>query len=259
MLVMIREYGLPFTLAMLVHIAVAAALSGGWVPESPQVRELVRPNVIQAELLVLQAPPQAVAPPPSPPPPQAVPQPDPREAERREAERRDAERQATQRREAERRETERRETERREAERREAERREAERRTERERQQRLQEMAAATFDRALASESENLSQAQNAQLVQEYQQRIYQQVVSNWSRPLSARRGMQTLLLVELVPTGEVVRVTILQSSGDTAFDRSAEQAVRRVDRFDVPSDSRVFEANFRRLQLRFNPEDLLR
>jgi colicin import membrane protein len=269
MVVMIREYGLPFVLAMVIHIAAAAALWGGWMPEQPQVRELVRPNIIHAELLVLEPPPQL-----APPPRLAPPQPDPREQQRREAERREAERQQAARRDAERRDTERRaaerraaerqeaerrEAERRQAERREAERREAERRAEQERQRRLQEMAARTFDQSLAREAENLARSQDTQLVQSYSDRIYQQVAQNWSRPLSARRGMQVELQVDLVPTGEIVGVTIVRSSGDAAFDRSAEQAVRRVGRFEVPSDSRVFDANFRRFILRFNPEDLLR
>ena len=50
-----------------------------------------------------------------------------------------------------------------------------------------------------------------------------------------------------------------LQSSGNEAFDRSAEQAVRKAARFDVPEDPALFEAHFRRFQMLFKPEDLLR
>ena len=53
--------------------------------------------------------------------------------------------------------------------------------------------------------------------------------------------------------------MTLLESSGNPAFDRSAEQAVRKVDRFDVPKESRLFEKSFRRFTLLFKPEDLLR
>jgi colicin import membrane protein len=66
-------------------------------------------------------------------------------------------------------------------------------------------------------------------------------------------------LLVELVPTGDVVNVTVVQSSGDAAFDRSAEAAVRSAGRLPVPPESAVFERYFRRLSLLFQPEDLLR
>ncbi len=92
-----------------------------------------------------------------------------------------------------------------------------------------------------------------------YRDGIYQAVKNNWSRPPSARNGMETTLLVELVPTGDVVNVTIVKSSGDAAFDRSAEAAVRSARRFQVPPESDLFERYFRRFTLLFRPEDLLR
>ncbi len=97
------------------------------------------------------------------------------------------------------------------------------------------------------------------QIAMSYHMGIYQQIVANWSRPVSARNGMRTDLIVHLVPTGEVANVTLVRSSGDLAFDRSAEQAVRRAGRFDVPSDQQVFETHFRALAVTFSPQDLLR
>jgi colicin import membrane protein len=70
---------------------------------------------------------------------------------------------------------------------------------------------------------------------------------------------MEATLMVELVPTGDVVNVSIVRSSGDAAFDRSAETAVRTARRFQVPPDSALFERYFRRFTLLFRPEDLLR
>lgn len=84
-------------------------------------------------------------------------------------------------------------------------------------------------------------------------------VINRWTRPPSARNGMVAVLAIQLVPTGEVVGVGVLQSSGDTAFDRSAMTAVKRADRFPEVAklDDPVFEANFPRFQLIFKPEDL--
>lgn len=90
-----------------------------------------------------------------------------------------------------------------------------------------------------------------------YASRIRLEVEQMWSRPPTARNGMQVLLQVHLVPTGEVVDVHVLSSSGNDAFDRSAIQAVRKADRFVVPADSRLFERKFRVLELLFRPEDL--
>jgi len=88
---------------------------------------------------------------------------------------------------------------------------------------------------------------------------IQASVINRWTRPPSARNGMVSILSIQLVPTGEVVGVSVLQSSGNTAFDRSAMTAVERTGRFPEVAklDDRTFEANFRRFQLIFKPEDL--
>jgi len=88
---------------------------------------------------------------------------------------------------------------------------------------------------------------------------IQASVTNRWTRPPSARNGMVSILSIQLVPTGEVVGVSVLQSSGNTAFDRSAIAAVERTGRFPEVAklDNRTFEANFRRFQLIFKPEDL--
>jgi len=84
-------------------------------------------------------------------------------------------------------------------------------------------------------------------------------VVNYWSRPASARNGMQTVLQLQLIPTGEIVGVTIVQSSGDPAFDRSAVNAVEKAARFPELQKlpPREFEKTFRRFKLLFKPEDL--
>jgi colicin import membrane protein len=66
---------------------------------------------------------------------------------------------------------------------------------------------------------------------------------------------------LQVVPTGEVVGITIVESSGNSAFDRSVEQAVERAERFPELQDldTPIFERNFRTFSLLFRPEDLLR
>ncbi len=78
-----------------------------------------------------------------------------------------------------------------------------------------------------------------------------------WSRPPSTTSDMQVQLGINLVPTGEVVNVTILKGSGFSVFDRSAMQAVRKAGRFQVPEDSRMFEKHFRQFRMIFTPEGL--
>jgi TonB family protein len=84
-------------------------------------------------------------------------------------------------------------------------------------------------------------------------------VVNYWSRPPSARNGMEALLAMQLVPTGEIVSVSVLRSSGSTAFDRSAMNAVEKAGSFpelkNLPSGSS--RRPFAVFQLLFRPEDL--
>jgi len=114
------------------------------------------------------------------------------------------------------------------------------------------------FD-ALDDEDEFLQGEQDSQAVNSYMQAIQQRIIMNWSRPASVRLGMKAVLTIHLVPTGEVDNVYVTQSSGDDAFDQSALQAVRKAERFAELQElsSRVFDANFRRFKLTFNPKDL--
>jgi|SRR5690554_5485801 len=132
----------------------------------------------------------------------------------------------------------------------------AQEKAERERQERI---AQQRLDDAMRKE-EQQRQAEVAEAQsQSYVNMIAARIEQNWSRPPSARRGMQVELLIQLVPTGQVVNVTVTKGSGNAAFDRSAEQAVRRIDRFnelkDMPPE--LFEKNFRQLKLLFIPKDL--
>jgi TonB family protein len=88
---------------------------------------------------------------------------------------------------------------------------------------------------------------------------IQRTVVNYWSRPPSARNGMECELSIQLIPTGEVVNVTLVRSSGNSAFDSSAVNAVQKAGAFPELQNlpSREFEKNFRRLTLIFKPEDL--
>ena len=116
---------------------------------------------------------------------------------------------------------------------------------------RQQELAEVSMAEAARTEFE---------LVQSATALIQQAVQETWSRPPSARNGMRAVLQIRMLPTGEVLGAVITQSSGDPAFDRSAENALYRAAPFrelqSLPIN--VFNANFRSLSLIFEPEDLL-
>lgn len=236
----LRQYTVPFLLALALHAAIVVWMRGVWQPDQADAR-IIRPQIVNSTLLVLepkakpvpkprQPAPQRVEPvkaEPAPAKPEPVkvepkPEPDPAQLER--------ERQL--------------------------------REAEAARAERLKRLADSSFLNALQDESAELVEATTADAeaaAQSYRYGIYQRIVSNWSRPPSARNGMEARLQVELVPTGDVVAVMLIESSGSAAFDQSAEAAVRKARRFEVPEDNALFEKYFRRFTLLFKPEDLLR
>lgn len=161
-------------------------------------------------------------------------------------------------------ERERAEQERAEQQRQEQRRQEEARRQEQERleQQRLQEAERQRQEAAQAQADAAAGEAAEteAELTMAYTAVIHDLVQRNWSRPPSARNDMTAVLRIRLVPTGDVVDVEIVRSSGDAAFDRAAENAVRAVGRFTELQGMppRMFERSFRSLLLTFRPEDLL-
>lgn len=150
--------------------------------------------------------------------------------------------------------------------------REEQERLEAESERRLQQEIAAEQERSRQQEAQRRRQQELAEasaaeaartefeLVQSATALIQQAVQETWSRPPSARNGMRTVLQIRILPTGEVLDAVITQSSGDPAFDRSAENALYRAAPFrelqSLPIN--VFNANFRSLSLIFEPEDLL-
>ena len=112
---------------------------------------------------------------------------------------------------------------------------------------------------ALAAEDEAMEAMTGEDAAMAYTDAITVAIEDNWSRPASARRDMEVVLRIQLIPTGEVVSVSVLKSSGNEAFDRSAINAVNKAGRFPEVAQAppQVFERHLRSFQLVFRPEDL--
>jgi colicin import membrane protein len=128
-----------------------------------------------------------------------------------------------------------------------------------ERQRVEREQQQAEWEDMLAQEEAQMDAQEDQRAANSYRQIIQQRLSENWSRPPSARRNMEAQVRIQLVPTGRVVGVSIIKSSGDAAFDRSVEQAVRKAHQFIElqAMDSRLFELKFRSVDVAFSPEDL--
>ena len=125
-----------------------------------------------------------------------------------------------------------------------------------------QRIAAENLRQQKAREQAMLSAIQ----AEENQARIAQitgliraDVQNNWRIPPTARKGLQCKMLIRLFPSGEVQTVQITQSSGDQAFDRSAEDAVYRASPLpvSVSTAGELFNSNFREFNFLFNPRNI--
>jgi TonB family protein len=227
-------FGIPALVALLVHLLFVFALEGGWTTASPTIT--AQPQVVQASLVSLSKPkpkskskskpkpkPKAVEPKPEPKPaPTPAPQveaPPPEPI----VEQPESTPEVSQ----------------------------------EERLAELQRELMAGFEDLPDADEQLPNEEVNE--VQKVAGLMQARITQNWRRPPSARNGMEVLLIISLVPTGEVVGISISSSSGSTAFDRSAIAAVERVARFPEVTVLSIsdFERYFRRFPLRFKPEDL--
>ena len=231
-------------LSLLLHGLVIFALLVNWQPQSQKI--VIQPQYIQAELIELAAKTKPV---PKKPEPKVSAVSDDKKAKRQAEAQREAERKKA------------------EAKRvqaiKEQQRLEAEnqRRIEQEKKRQARELAQreAEFAEALEREQALLNAQEDEKVANSYMQLIQQQLSENWSRPPNARTGMQVLIELRLVPTGRIVGVTVIESSGDRAFDQAAQQAAFKAEQFKEIQgmDSAIFEKYFRQLKVVFSPEDL--
>lgn len=90
--------------------------------------------------------------------------------------------------------------------------------------------------------------------VAKYKGLIRSQITRNWIFPASYQKGMKCKILVRLIPSGDVVSVRIIQSSGNSAFDRSVEMAVNKASPLPVPKSSSGLFDYFREVEFVFDP-----
>tara|TARA_B100000029_G_C17294679_1_gene858357 strand:+ start:74 stop:685 length:612 start_codon:yes stop_codon:yes gene_type:complete len=90
-----------------------------------------------------------------------------------------------------------------------------------------------------------------------YSNLIKTQIMDNWKQPTAISQGMSVEIAITLVPTGEVIGIEMTKTSGSSAFDNSALNAVERVSRFyELDMDRKLFDEHFRNFTLVFNPKD---
>jgi colicin import membrane protein len=244
------SYSVAILLSLMLHLGLVGALFVDWQPETKRV--IVQPQYIEAKLVEL-APKkkaQVLKPKAAPKKPRVD------LAKKKREEKKRLAKVAAQKKAAEKKRLEQERLTQAERERKEQERLEALRRQQQEAERLRKE---TEFSEVLAAEEALISAQADEQTANSYRQLIQQRLSENWSRPPIARLGMETVIRIRLVPTGRVVGVTILKSSGDTAFDRSVEQAALKAEQFAElqAMEPALFEKKFRQVDVAFSPEDL--
>ena len=109
----------------------------------------------------------------------------------------------------------------------------------------------------LEEEQMLLDEAQNQRdmgIINEYRFRI-QRVIESKFNQTGLDSGLSCVLLIRMVPGGDVVSVTIAESSGNAKFDAAAEKAVQKASPLPVPDEMRIFE-KMREIRFTFKPEN---
>jgi colicin import membrane protein len=147
---------------------------------------------------------------------------------------------------------EKRAAEKRAAEKAAAERKAAEAAAQARRAEEARKREAAELARMLAEE-EALLAARDSGALADYMNLINQKVKRNWTKPLSARPGVECEVTVTQIPGGEVMDVVIGRCNGDEALRRSVDLAFRKASPLPLPDDPALFK---RTLKVLFKPED---
>jgi colicin import membrane protein len=113
-------------------------------------------------------------------------------------------------------------------------------------QKKLQEHEAELRQSAVASQSE----------INQFMRAIAAKVTKNWRQPLDTKiTGLACVVLIKTVANGTIIDVKVIQSSGDVAFDKSTEIAVRKSSPLPIPQ-SELARAQFKLFEFSFHPPE---
>lgn len=252
---MLKSLVIPVSASLVLHGLILFVLIFDW-QQQPMVIKPPAPSFVRAELVVLEKP---KAKPVAPKPSESAAQQAEKKRQQALEEQKRQQQLKQQQAEKERQLALQKQREKEQQQRQQAAEKERQEQQRREREQRLQREAEQELADAIAQEQAQQQASTDAEMANSYIAVISAAITRNWSRPPSARNNMEAELVIALVPTGEVVSVKVVKGSGNAAFDRSAESAVRKAARFPELQDlpPRVFEKYFRQLRLKFRPEDL--
>jgi colicin import membrane protein len=138
---------------------------------------------------------------------------------------------------------------------REAEQRERAAAAERDRQQQETQRKQREADEA-KRRAEAAVRAAQQKLIDDWKIRIQERIRGRVVVPANIQGNPEARFEVVLLPGGEVLSATLRKSSGVPAYDAAVERAIMAAQPLPVPSETDLFQENFRELLLKFRPKD---
>jgi len=93
-------------------------------------------------------------------------------------------------------------------------------------------------------------------LIDDWRARIQAKIKGRVVVPANIQGNPEARFDVVLLPGGEVLSATLRKSSGVAAYDAAVERAIMAAQPLPVPSETDLFQENFRELALVFRPKD---
>jgi colicin import membrane protein len=87
-----------------------------------------------------------------------------------------------------------------------------------------------------------------------YRNQMESRIKAAWAWA-GANRSLKAVVRFNIMPSGEIVNVHIIEPSGDGAYDASVERALRAVSPLDPPPER--YRQEFSTVELEFRPEDI--
>ena len=108
----------------------------------------------------------------------------------------------------------------------------------------------------LLTEEAEVEVSKEQQEIAMYAQRIISTIEDAWMKPRNIPENLVANLRLKIRPSGRIIGVDLIKSSGNIRFDNSVLQAVRRVEAFNffnsIPKI--LFEKEFQVISISFNP-----
>jgi colicin import membrane protein len=120
----------------------------------------------------------------------------------------------------------------------------------------LAEQSSQELNQESLAIKQQATNSERAKIEADYKYRIRQKILGELRLPVNLQGNPEVVYRVDLLPNGDLIRLTLVQSSRQPAYDQEVERAIRKASPLPLPPD-RDMASSFRSgLELHFKPHD---